>query len=199
MKKTSYYIGFTILAWICISCRNGDITCDNNVNLDSVFFEWEHKTDSIMAKIHTYDSSCVYLMYGDTQRHDEQYYMENEVIRERECLMKSALPILINTTDTVLIVEKYGLEANVIDVFSNGTKYSYRINPENHLPHYVSIVSTNLSDVISSVEKGFYVCYSQGMIYNLCCITLITKQDENPKIEVLALTINDILYSESEK
>lgn len=193
MKKKSYYIGFAILAWMCISCRNGCMTCDHNVNLDSVFFEWEHETNSIIARIHTYDSSCVYLMYGDTQPHDEQYYLVNEIIRERECLMKSVLPILINTIDTALIVEKYSLGANIVDVFCNGTKYSYRINPENHLPYFVSIVSANLSEVISSVEKGFYVCYSQGMIYNLCCTTLITKQDENPKTEVLALTINDRL------
>lgn len=198
MKKTSFYIGFAILTWIFISCRNGCITCDNNANLDSVFFEWKHETDSIMARIHTYDSSCVYLMYGDTQRHDEQYYMEN-VIKERERLMRSVLPILINTTDTSLVIEKYSVEANIIDIFCDGTKYSYRFNSEKHLPYCVSIVPTNLSDVISSVEKGFYVCYSQGMIYNLCCITLITKQDESPKTEVLALTINDILYSESEK
>lgn len=192
MKKTAYYIGFTILAWICISCRNGNVTCDNNMYLDSVFFEWEHETNSIIARIHTYDSSCVYLMYGDTQPHDEQYYFVNVIIRERECLMKSVLPILNNTTDTALIVEKYSFRANIVDVFCNETKYSYRINPENHLPYFVSIVSANLSEVISSVEKGFYVCYSQGMIYDLCCITLITKQDENPKMEIMALTINEI-------
>ena len=181
-----------ILLLIFISCRNGDVICDNNMNLNSIFFEWEQKTDSIIARIHVYDSSSVYLLYGDTQRYGEQYYIKNGVFREREYLMRAALPILTNTTDSTLIIEKYGIETNMIDIFCNETKYSYRFNTENHLPYCVLTAPTNVSDVINSVEKGFYVCYSQGVINDLCCITLITKQDKDIKTEILALTINEI-------
>ncbi len=194
LRKAIYCVGFTMLAWIGVSCRNGNIVSDNTMDLDSFFLEWEQKTDSIIARIHEYDTSSVYLMFGDTQPYGEHYYIKNGLFRERGEALRSALPILINTTDSILIIEEYDIEADIINVFHNGIKYSYQINSENHLPYRVSTKSANVSDVISSVERGYYVCFSQGRIDDFSCTTLMTKQDEKPKSEILALTINEILH-----
>lgn len=194
MKKILYFVGVAIITCNFFSCGDGNVSCKELMNFDLLLFEWEHKTDSIISEIRRIDSSNVYFLSGETIPCNEHFFIKNEYIRERENLMRPILPVLINTLDTVLIVENYHEESKTIDIYGEGVVYSYRIDFANHLPYLVSIKSTDLSEMIWLVEKGFYKCYSQSVIGDFTCITLITKQGKNPKLEIITLTINDILY-----
>lgn len=192
MKKVLFLIGCVIITASLFSCREGGVSYENQTIIDSLLYKWEYETDSIISDIRIIDSSNVYFLNGDTHPCNEYYFIKNEYIRERNNLMRPTLPVLIRALDTILIIENYHVESKTIDIYGNKTVYSYRINSIDHLPYLVSIKYADVSEVIKLVEKKFYKCYSHFLIGDLTCITLITKQEKKQKLEILALTINDV-------
>ena len=176
-----------------VSCVNNSKSMDMALDLDSVFSVWEDNTNSIIAQIHPFDSSLVYPPECEgEQQCDERSYLKQEVFQIRENTLRSVLPVLANTTDSILVEEYYLLSKTIINVYCNGIVYSYLIDRKKHLACKTSIKSANFAETVSSVAKGYYYSADKTQISDLTCHTLITKQEDELGFDVLALTINDI-------
>ena len=158
------------------------------------FFAWEQTTNMLIEKVHPSDTSIKYYVGPDMPLYKEGEYVREELIKNRENLMRAVLPVLSCITDSMLVVETYGMEHQRIDIYGGDKVYMYQLDTRNHQPYHVTIHPINVSEEIRMVEKGFYRCYEQGPIYDVTCITLITLPREAPKLEILALTINDVLH-----
>lgn len=194
MKRFFVFFGCAVVICLGISCKNENKYCNENYDLDSFFSAWERTTIMLFEKVHPSDTSIKYYVGPDKPLYKEGEYIREELIKNRENLMRAVLPMLSCITDSMLVVETYGMEHQRIDIYGGGKVYMYQLDTRNHLPCHVTINPINVSEEIRLVEKGFYRCYEQGPINDVTCITLITLPREAPKLEILALTINDVLH-----
>lgn len=181
---------------IAISCVNNNKSMDTGLefDLDSAFSEWEENTNSIIAQIHPFDSSLFYPPACEgVQQCDEKSYLKQEVFQTRENTMRSVLPVLINTTDSILVEENYLLSKKIINVYCDGKVYSYLIDRKTNLACKTSIKPAGFAEAVNIVAKGYYYSADTTQISDLTCHTLITKLNDRLIFDVLALTINDII------
>ena len=181
---------------LCISCKNGyEHNNEKSVyyDLDSIFSSWGQSTIMLIEKVHPSDSSIKYYVAPDLPLYTESEYIRKEIISNRENLMRAVLPMLLGMTDSILVVETYGLERPEIDIYGHGKEYMYRIDTKTHRPYVCKIKPSDLSEEMRLVLNGFYRCYRQGHIDDVSCITLITQPNGLPKLEILALTVNEVL------
>jgi len=195
-KKLIYYFFCIITISTATSCVNNSKSMDTGLefDLDSAFSEWEENTNSIIAQIHPFDSSFVYPPACEgVQQCDEKSYLKQEIFQTRENTMRSVLPFLINTTDSILVEENYLLNKKIINVYCYGKVYSYLIDRKTHLACKTSIKPASFAEAVNSVAKGYYYSADTTQISDLTCHTLITKLNDRLIFDVLALTINDII------
>lgn len=186
-----FICSFSVFA--CISCGTEDGRSNVNYNLDSIFSCWEHETNTIIEHLRDSDSDFAYYVGPNNPLYNEKDYIHFELMRDRESILRSALPVLMSHTDSILVREFYYMAEHHIYIYSTGKVYIYDINLRNHLPNKVSVFfDTDVSQETSRVIRGFYYSYSKDQINDLACSTLITKQGDVPKIEVLALVINGV-------
>ncbi len=179
-----------------VSCKTGheyNNEKGETYDLDSIFYSWDQKTISLIEKVHPINSSMEYYRGLDLPIYKEDEYIREEVIKNRQSLMRAVLPILLGMTDSILVEELYDVSRQRIDIYGNGKVYKYQFDTKTHLPSRLTIKPINVSEEIRWVEKGFYWCYEQGFIHDVSCITLITQPDGLPQIEILALTVNAIV------
>lgn len=177
----------------CISCGKVEKSYNEYYNLDSIFSCWEHETNTIIEQLRDPDSNYTYYVGPNNPLFNEKDYIHFELMRDRESILRSALPVLMSHTDSILVREFYYMAEHHIYIYSTGKVYIYDINLRNHLPNKVSVFfDTDVSQETSRVIRGFYYSYSKDQINDLACSTLITKQGNVPKIEVLALVINGV-------
>ena len=197
MKSFFVFFGCAVVICLGISCKNeSEHNKEKSVDfdLDTISLSWEQMTIALIEKVHPSDSSIEYYVGPDLPLYKEGEYIKEELLKNRENLIRAVLPMLSCITDSMLVVETYGMIYQRIDIYGGGKVYMYQLDTRNHLPCHVTINPINVSEEIRLVEKGFYRCYEQGPINDVTCITLITLPREAPKLEILALTINDILH-----
>ena len=193
-KKLIKYFICIITMSTTVSCVNNSKPMDTEVDLDSAFSTWEENTNSIIAQIHPLDSSLIYPPANEgLQQCDERSYLKQEVFQTRENTMRSVLPVLVNTTDSILVEENYLLSKNTINVYCDGKVYSYLIDKKTHLACKTSIKPAIFAEAVNSVAKGYFYSADTTQISDLTCHTLITRQKDRLNFDVLALTINDII------
>ena len=162
-------------------------------DFDTFFSEWESGTNEIISVIHTPDSTC---LYPPEEFHPKPYseteFIKETLINTREAVMRPLLPVLLNTTDSVLVAERYYAEYDEIAVCGAGTEYIYRIDKASRLPKLVEARKNNLTEAVGQVVEGYYYCPVQGPITDFTCYTLITKREGSPCFQLLALTMNDV-------
>ncbi len=196
-RRFSLYIGCAVALCFCISCKNGpEHNNEKSVDfdLDSISLSWEQMTIALIEKVHPSDSSIEYFVGPDRPLYKEGEYIRKEIISNRENLMRAVLPVLLGMTDSILVDETYGVEYLEIDVYGHGKEYMYQIDPRTHLPYECKIKPVDLSEGMRWVLNGFYHCYQQGYIYDISCITLITRTNGRPKLEILALVVNGVSH-----
>ena len=194
VKRFFIYLGCAVVMCLVISCKNGSGYSSENYDLDSIFSSWERLTITLIEKVHPSDSSTKYYVGPNLPLYEEGEYIREELLKNRENLMRAVFPILSDVSDTMLVVEFYDMTDWRIYIYGGGKVYIYQFDSRNHLPCHVTINQTNISEEIGCVKKGFYRCYVQGPINDVSCTTLITKLGGTPKLEILALTINEVLH-----
>lgn len=176
-----------------VSCGKAEKPYNENYNLDSFFLCWEQETNTIIEHLRDPDSDFAYYVGPNTPLYNEKDYIHFELMRERENIMRSALPVLMSHTDSILVREFYFMAEHHIYIYTVGKVYIYDINLRNNLPNKVSVFfDTDVSQETSRIIRGFYYNYSEDQINDLACSTLITKRRGVPKMEVLALVINGV-------
>ena len=162
-------------------------------DFDTFFSEWESGTNEIISEIYVLDSSRI---FPPTEYHQQPYteteFIKEAIINTRESVMRPLLPVLLNTTDSVLVAERYYAEYDEIAVCGAGTEYIYRIDKASRLPKLVEARKNNLTEAVGQVVEGYYYCPVQGPITDFTCYTLITKREGSPCFQILALTMNDV-------
>ncbi|MBQ6725358.1 MAG: hypothetical protein IJQ89_02165 [Bacteroidales bacterium] len=185
--------------FLIASCgiKNGNDEAEDKIikmDVDSVFSEWESGTYKIISEIYVLDSSRI---FPPTEYHQQPYteteFIKEAIINTRESVMRPLLPVLLNTTDSVLVAESYYVEYDEISIYGAGTEYIYRIDKASRLPKLVEARKNNLTEVVGQVVEGYYYCPVQGLITDFTCYTLVTKHKGNLCFQILALTMNDII------
>lgn len=197
MKSFFVFFGCAVVICLGISCKNeSEHNKEKSVDfdLDTISLSWEQMTIALIEKVHPSDSSIEYYVGPDLPLYKEGEYIKEELLKNRENLIRAVLPVLLGMTDSILVDETYGVEYLEIDVYGHGKEYMYQIDPRTHLPYECKIKPVDLSEGMRWVLNGFYHCYQQGYIDDISCITLITRTNGRPKLEILALVVNGVSH-----